>query len=389
MEDEAIIIILFLIGALFALVIAFAITNGNKEEKEEQEKAKRDAFYAKYLESTKNPAFEKLLDELEAVLFKHGEKRSREELKELAKSFAGSSPEEILVAVYKTIPTTVSVNHFYSALDANLNHLFDCVVKSYKAKEEFQKVRLKQEDVTDSFVNSCISAQIETVILPNDDVTLFRFNYEQLALSLILLFLETEMPPCPERGTAIKHIKEYAEKSGYFSITETEASETVADEEVQESEPCPSHTAVPISEAPSTLSCPNTQNAKRLLAMCESYIDKYEVIAPNKLIPTSKYDLMKRIKKQVEADKEIPTWKEGDVDYDKIANVLLANASFDLLASGVYHIHAGTLNPMNCSGKMMAVYNGAMKWSVENGYNDEKTRQEQYDYLLKCISEVG
>ena len=133
----------------------------------------------------------------------------------------------------------------------------------------------------------------------------------------------------------------------------------------------------------------SSSNAERLLGLCENFINRYESLAQNASAPTSKPDLMRRIRKQVEADKEIPTWKEGDVDYDKIANVLLANASFDLLASGVYHIHAGTLNPMNCSGKLMAVYNGAMKWSVENGYNDEKTRQEQYEYLLKCISEVG
>lgn len=131
------------------------------------------------------------------------------------------------------------------------------------------------------------------------------------------------------------------------------------------------------------------QNAKRLLDLCESFISKYEAQAPNTLIPSSRSDLMERIQKQVRADNEIPTWRKSAEEYDKIANVLLANASFDLLASGNYHIHAGTLNPMNCSGKMMAVYNGAMRWSVENGYNDEKTRQEQYDYLLKCISEVG
>ena len=131
------------------------------------------------------------------------------------------------------------------------------------------------------------------------------------------------------------------------------------------------------------------QNAKRLLDLCESFISKYEAQASNTLIPSSKADLMRRIQKQVEADKEIPTWKKDAAEYNKIANALLASTSFDLLASGNYHIHAGTLDPLNCSSKMMAVYNGAMKWSVENGYNDEKTRQEQYDYLLQCISEVG
>lgn len=133
----------------------------------------------------------------------------------------------------------------------------------------------------------------------------------------------------------------------------------------------------------------NEQNAKRLLDLCERFIDRYEALAPNVLVPTSKNDLMQRIRRQVEADKEIPTWKKSDAEYNKFANILLANASFDLLASGTYHIHYGTLSSTNCSGKMMAVYNGAMKWSVENGYNDEQTRQEQYDYLLKCISEVG
>ena len=86
---------------------------------------------------------------------------------------------------------------------------------------------------------------------------------------------------------------------------------------------------------------------------------------------------------------ELAEWKDYDTDYIKIAHVMLANAAFDLLASGTYHIYYGELNPMNCSWNMMDVYKASMEYALKNNFIDEATRKEQYEYLLKCILEVG
>ena len=131
------------------------------------------------------------------------------------------------------------------------------------------------------------------------------------------------------------------------------------------------------------------KNAKRLIDICEHYINEYELQAARK-IPSCKSDLLTEIKLRIEADKkDVATWKDYDTNYIEIAHSLLAHASFDLLASGRYHIYYGVLNPMKCTSCLMAVYNGSMMWAVKKGVIDEETRKEQHSYLLQCISEVG
>ena len=131
------------------------------------------------------------------------------------------------------------------------------------------------------------------------------------------------------------------------------------------------------------------KNAKRLIDVCEHFIDEYE-LQSTRIIPSCKNDMLAEIKARVEADKkDVATWKDYDTDYIQIAHSLLANVSFDLLASGRYHIYYGVLNPMQCSSALLAVYNGSMKWAVNKEIIDEDVRKEQYDYLLKCISEIG
>lgn len=375
---ESAIALLFFVGAVASVVVVlYYMFKGAPNDSSVSQKSQT----TERVDIARDIVFEKAIDELDEILFKYGERRSREELRQIAKDAAHEGTDEkIIDAVYRKIPNkTPTPDHFFEAYQANVDRIFTRVIRNDALRREFEKVKLRRKDITEKYVIAFMETQRKQV---GEDLFLFRFNYEQFALTILLIFLEKNATPSLEQKAALKRLKEFSNDNGYFFF------------DLNTSQPSPSapqasHADDPHNEPLSSMTFPTTSNAKRLLDLCEQFIDKYEVLASNTLVPTAKYDLMKKIKKQVEADKEIPTWKEGDVNYDKIANVLLANASFDLLASGVYHIHAGTLNPMNCSGKMMAVYNGAMKWSVENGYNDEKTRQEQYDYLLKCISEVG
>ncbi len=99
---------------------------------------------------------------------------------------------------------------------------------------------------------------------------------------------------------------------------------------------------------------------------------------------------MELIKSRVLVAKdEVSEWKDYDTDYITIAHTMMAHATFDLLASGKYHLYAGMLNPMSCASNLMDVYKACMEYGVMHNMLDEETRQEQYDYLLKCISEVG
>ena len=129
------------------------------------------------------------------------------------------------------------------------------------------------------------------------------------------------------------------------------------------------------------------RNAKRLLNICNDLIEKYQ---SNSFAPSCLSDLMELIEKRVMAAKsEIAEWKDYDTNYIKIAHTMLTHASFDLLASGKYHISFGILNPMSCANNLMDVYKASMDYGLKNNLLDEETRKEEYEYLLKCISEVG
>lgn len=131
------------------------------------------------------------------------------------------------------------------------------------------------------------------------------------------------------------------------------------------------------------------KNSNRLYRICIDLIEQYEK-ENNKICPSARNDLGKLINSRIKAaKKEISEWKDHDTDYIKIAHTMLAHAAFDLLASGNYHIYYGILNPMNCSANLMIVYKKSMQYALENGLIDENTREDQYNYLLSCISQVG
>lgn len=129
------------------------------------------------------------------------------------------------------------------------------------------------------------------------------------------------------------------------------------------------------------------KNSARLLNICSDLIEKYQAHSAK---PSCQSDLMKVINSRVIAAKsEIAEWQDYDTDYIKIAHTMLSHATFDLLASGKYHIFYGLLNPMSCADNLMDVYKASMNYGVKNNLLDEETQKEQYLYLLQCISQVG
>ena len=129
------------------------------------------------------------------------------------------------------------------------------------------------------------------------------------------------------------------------------------------------------------------KNSTRLLNICGELIDKYQ---NSSYKPSCTKDLIELVTTRVQAAKdEIAEWKEYDTDYVKIAHTLLAHATFDLLASGKYHIYIGVLNPMSCADNLMEVYKASMTYGVKHGLLDEDTKEEQYRYLISCIAHAG
>ena len=129
-------------------------------------------------------------------------------------------------------------------------------------------------------------------------------------------------------------------------------------------------------------------NAMKLLGCCLLAVEKYEkegeILAPSCADEIS--DIL--IERFIRAKDEFDEWDET-INYDKVAHTMLANATFDMLASGRYHLYAGILNPLNCSANLMLVYDKSMSYGVRIGMITKEEKKEQREYLLKCISEVG
>lgn len=131
------------------------------------------------------------------------------------------------------------------------------------------------------------------------------------------------------------------------------------------------------------------RNTKKLLNVCENLIDEYEA-CNTRLSASCKGDLIASINSELQrAQDEISEWEDYDTDYVKIAHTLIAHHTFDLLSSGRYHIYFGMLNPLGCSSNLMTVYQETMKWGVKHQLLTEEERQEQYEYLVRLISQVG
>lgn len=132
------------------------------------------------------------------------------------------------------------------------------------------------------------------------------------------------------------------------------------------------------------------KKSTRLLKICADLIEKYEKNSPYQFIPSCKSDLLELIKKGISKEKqEIAEWKDCETDYIKIAHTLLVHATFDLLASGYYHMYAGLLSTMNCAYNLEAVYKASMEWAVMMNYIDEETKEKEYKKLRTCISKMG
>ena len=128
-------------------------------------------------------------------------------------------------------------------------------------------------------------------------------------------------------------------------------------------------------------------NVEKLLSICAELIDGYE---QHETHPSCKSDLMLYVQNIVDISRqEIVRWKIPTTEYVTVANKLLAHGGFDLLTSGRYHIGAGHLNFMSCAPNLIDVYDKSMEYAVTNNIIDRKEKDEQYNYMVKLMKEIG
>lgn len=125
---------------------------------------------------------------------------------------------------------------------------------------------------------------------------------------------------------------------------------------------------------------------EKFMCDCETVVASYE----NETSPSCKDDLMEAIKTMTEGAKnEINSGGIPTSQHFILINKLIANASFDLLVSGKYHLYRGTLNPMSCSQNLMIVHDKSIDYGYKNGLVTKAEKDEDHECLMEYISRVG
>lgn len=122
------------------------------------------------------------------------------------------------------------------------------------------------------------------------------------------------------------------------------------------------------------------------LSDCEKTIVSYE----DDIVPSCKEDLIDSIKiMTIGAKIEISKGLIPPSMYGEFINKLLANCSFNLLASGKYHISRGKLNSMSCSANLLSVHNKSIDYALKNSLITQAEKDEDHEHLMECINNVG
>lgn len=127
-------------------------------------------------------------------------------------------------------------------------------------------------------------------------------------------------------------------------------------------------------------------NAQLFLNKCKEFIQKYEKNLPLG-IPSCEniiFDIVYKNKKQIKS--KVKNIKE-DEKIEKICNTFLTNLTFNLLSSGQYHIYYGELGFQG--NALLAVYNGASKWLLDNNYITQETYDNKKIELRENIKTIG
>lgn len=128
------------------------------------------------------------------------------------------------------------------------------------------------------------------------------------------------------------------------------------------------------------------QKIEKLLECCRIIIKKYQNESD---YHSCENDIMEVLEKTFNnAKDEISKW-DDTVEYEKIASAWISSVTFDLLASGKYHIYSGMLDPLRNGPQLLNVYNGVMEQACKDGYITKEELREQKEYLGECIKKVG
>lgn len=135
------------------------------------------------------------------------------------------------------------------------------------------------------------------------------------------------------------------------------------------------------------------RNSRRFINIFSDLIDKYEKEAQEEYFIFSdscKKDMVSLMKSRISVARiEVSSWKDFDTDYIKMAHAHLSIVSFDLLASGEFHLSYGCLSPFGPARNLKRIHSRAVRWALENNYITQEDVEEDSRALAQAISNVG
>ena len=123
----------------------------------------------------------------------------------------------------------------------------------------------------------------------------------------------------------------------------------------------------------------------KVLNRCIEIIDMLE--SKTSVNPSCLTELSNAIGKRLSRLVDIEEIKNNDVE--RLSWCMICDVGFNLLVSGQYHLHRGTLDPFRCGVNMERVYLAAMEEAVNLGFNEEGPKNETIKYYYELKNEVG
>ena len=129
--------------------------------------------------------------------------------------------------------------------------------------------------------------------------------------------------------------------------------------------------------------------AKKILRLAGAFIEQCEYEPGLGGGGSCRQDLLEDIEKELlRRQKEIIRW-DRDMDqagYQQIAMRMLRTHSFDLLASGRYHLGPGKLDPHGPAGCLRRVHQRAIEWELDRGLCTSQERETEARALYQALT---
>lgn len=127
--------------------------------------------------------------------------------------------------------------------------------------------------------------------------------------------------------------------------------------------------------------------SRRRSAYLRDTIRNYTISFQSNRYPSCESIVMDGIERMIrDSYDEFAEWDDSE-DYNKIALTILYNTSFDIVATGKYHIYYGVLSPIG--KQLQTVCRSSLEKAFALGYIDKEALDDQVSVLTTSVANIG